>query len=126
MSDSSRTQAFADALQSFESEKDDAALLACFADGARLIRPEADRSDTEDDPQAFWQAYLDQFGTIATSFDEVREEGDLGVLEWHSEGELATGRDIAYRGVSVLVFDGEEVTRFSTYYDTAAFVEPQA
>ena len=44
------------------------------------------------------------------------------MLEWTSTGHLTTGAEISYRGVSVLDFDaGGRVTRFTTYYDTAAF-----
>ena len=121
----SRSQQFADALQKLESSGDNADLLAQFADGAELSRPEADRSDTESDPSAFWDAYQAQFDGIETTFSAVDEAGDRGILEWTSTGKLSTGRDIEYRGVSLLTFgEDDKVSRFATYYDTAAFVEP--
>jgi ketosteroid isomerase-like protein len=120
-----RTQRFADALQKFESSGDSTDLVEQFADGAELTRPEADRSDSESDPSAFWDAYRAQFDGIETTFSAVDEAGDRGVIEWSSTGSLASGRDIAYRGVSLLTFgDDDRVSRFATYYDTAAFLEP--
>ena len=127
MADSARAQRFADALQEFESSGDSADLLAQYADNAELTRPEADRSDSESDPSAFWDAYRTQFDTITTSFSAVDEAGDRGILEWTSTGSLSTGRDIEYHGVSLLTFDDDDkVSRFATYYDTAAFLEPSA
>ena len=121
----SRSQRFADALQKFESSGDNADLLDQFADGATLSRPEADRDDSETDPAAFWDAYGAQFDGIETSFSAVDETGDRGILEWTSTGKLSTGRDIDYRGVSLLTFgEDDKVSRFATYYDTAAFVDP--
>jgi ketosteroid isomerase-like protein len=127
MSDSARAQRFADALQKFESSGDSADLLDQFAEDAELTRPEADRSDSETDAAAFWDAYLAQFDSIQTSFAAVEEAGDRGILEWLSTGSLSTGRDVDYRGVSLLTFDDDDkVSRFATYYDTAAFLEPSA
>jgi ketosteroid isomerase-like protein len=126
MPDSARAQRFADALQELESSGDSAALLEQFAEGAELTRPEADRSDSETDAAAFWDAYLAQFDSIQTSFAAVDEVGDRGILEWLSTGSLSTGRTIEYHGVSLLTFDDDKVSRFATYYDTAAFIEPSA
>lgn len=127
MPDSARAQRFADALQEFESSGDSGVLVEQFADGAELTRPEADRSDSETDAKAFWDAYLAQFDSIQTSFAAVEEAGNRGILEWLSTGSLSTGRDVDYRGVSLLTFDDDDkVSRFATYYDTAAFLEPTA
>ncbi len=124
MSDNPRAQRFADALQALE-KGDDQALLDQFGDGAELKRPERKHGPgKEADASTFWQQYLAEFDSIATEFDRVVESGDEAVLEWHSSGTLATGRDIHYAGVSLLTFDGDSVSRFATYYDTAAFIEP--
>lgn len=47
-------------------------------------------------------------------------------MEWEASGQLKGGHDIAYRGVSLLDVDGEQVKAFRTYYDSAAFVTPAA
>ncbi len=126
MSDSARAQRFADALRSLEGG-DPEDLLGQFADGAHISRPEADLAGTEDDAKTFWDAYLAQFDHVETSFSSVDEAGDRGILEWTSKGALSTGRDITYRGVSLLTFgEDDRVVRFATYYDTAAFLEPTA
>jgi hypothetical protein len=124
---SSRAQRFADALTSFESSGEADDLLAQFGDGAELSRPEADLGDAGSDAAGFWEAYRAQFGEVTTTFSAVEEAGDLGVLEWSSTGTLSTGRAIDYRGVSLLHFgEDDTVSRFATYYDTAAFLEPRS
>ena len=122
-------QRFADALQEFERSGDVEAFVGgVFAGDAELHRPEH-RDQTESGRQGaatFWEQYRSQFDGIASSFSRVEERGGLGVLEWTSEGSLSTGRPIRYAGVSVLDLDGEgRVTRFATWYDTAAFIAPQ-
>jgi hypothetical protein len=87
--------------------------------------PEAERGPgAEADAPTFWQQYLAEFDEVSSEFTRVTEAGDEGILEWRSSGRLASGRDIDYRGVSLLTFDGDRVARFATYYDTAAFIEP--
>lgn len=124
MSDTDRSQRFADALRSLE-EGDDQTMLDQFVEGAELNRPERKGSRGEsDDAKSFWQEYMGQFEQIATEFDRVVESGDEGILEWRSTGTLATGRSIEYAGVSLLTFVEGGVQRFATYYDTAAFIAP--
>jgi hypothetical protein len=127
VTDASRAQRFADALTSLESSGEPDDLLAQFGEGAELSRPEADRGDAGSDAAGFWEAYRAQFEDITTTFSSVDEAGDLGVLEWSSTGTLSTGRGIDYRGVSLLHFgEDDTVSRFATYYDTAAFLEPRS
>jgi ketosteroid isomerase-like protein len=124
MSDSDRSQRFADAIRQHE-EGDSQALLDQFTEDAELQRPEAERGPgAEADAPTFWQQYLAEFDEVSSEFTRVTEAGDEGILEWRSSGRLASGRDIDYRGVSLLTFDGDRVARFATYYDTAAFIEP--
>ncbi len=121
-----RSQDFADALHRLEQDGDVDTFAASFSDDAVLLRPEPGNGDEgADGARQFWQAYLDQFETIASTFSRVAEDGDLGELEWVGEGRLRTGRDISYAGVSLLSFTGDgKVERFATYYDTAAFSHP--
>lgn len=123
-----RVQRFCDALHEFERSGDEGPLVGLFSGDAVLSRPEADLSaGGSTDPQEFWAAYRAQFSDISTAFGRTHDAGDLGVLEWESEGRLAAGRPIRYRGVSLLDFEdgGDRVVRFATYYDTAAFLEPE-
>jgi ketosteroid isomerase-like protein len=122
--DTSRAERFADALTRLEQSRDTATMAEQFGDDPELRRPETDTATGDVD--GFWSKYLDQFDEIGTEFTHVAEAEDLAVLEWTSKGRLAAGRDIEYRGVSLLSFVGDRVRRFSTYYDTAAFVVPDA
>lgn len=126
MSSTDRSDRFAQALQELEGGSPDA-LLDQFADGVTLHRPERGSGvGAAADAATFWQQYRAEFEEISTEFTRIAEEGDEAVLEWRSRGRLAAGRDIDYAGVSLLTFDGDKVTRFATYYDTAAFLEPLA
>lgn len=119
-------QRFAEALQELERTRDLDPFLEVFSDGVHLIRPEG-RGDEHgrDGARRFWQAYLDQFDQIESSFSRLEESGPLAELEWTGEGVLQPGRPVSYRGVSLLELDDAGlVRRFATYYDTAAFVVP--
>lgn len=124
MTESSRSQDFADALRALEGG-DAQAILGQFAEGAELKRPERQGNrGASDDARSFWEEYMGQFEQVSTEFDRVVDAGDEGILEWRSSGTLATGRAIDYAGVSLLTFTDEGVQRFVTYYDTAAFIAP--
>jgi hypothetical protein len=125
MSDETPGQRFEAALRRLDESGDPADILACFADGAELHRPEVDTRSSTKDAAAFWTAYREQFDELTTDFNHRAETDEHAALEWETRGRLAAGRDIVYRGVSLLTFDGSgTVTRFATYYDTAAFLEP--
>jgi ketosteroid isomerase-like protein len=117
-----RAPAFAEALQTFEQDRDLDAFARVFAPDAELLRPEQRSGEQgEDGLRTFWQQYLDQFATIRSEFSRVAEAGPLGELEWTSKGSLGGGAEVEYEGVSLLEFgDDGRVTRFATYYDTAA------
>lgn len=123
MSEKTRSEKFAQALQQLEQGNTEE-LLSMFASGARLQRPEQDRQGAEEDAETFWEQYLGQFSEVSTEFERVVEAEDEGILEWRSTATLTAGKHIEYAGVSLLTFEGDEVTRFATYYDTAAFNSP--
>ena len=124
MTAETRTDRFVEALHRMD-EGEAAPLLELFAEGATLQRPEKDASGADQGHEEFWRQYREVFSSLSTEFVSVREEGDLGVLEWTSTGTLTTGREVSYAGVSLLEFSGDLVQRFATYYDTAAFVSPE-
>lgn len=122
-------QQFADALQCLEQDREVEKFVGeVFADDVELHRPQQGQAmQGSQGAQEFWQQYLAQFDTVRSTFSRVVDSGDLGVLEWSSEGQRASGDssggDISYAGVSILDFDGEgRVRRFATYFDTAAFL----
>jgi ketosteroid isomerase-like protein len=127
MTDTARADAFSKALQEMEKSGDAEDLLAQFGDGAELKRPEVQHSTGSTDPDKFWSSYREQFSEISTEFTHVAEADDLAVLEWTSKATLAAGRSIEYAGVSLLTFGPDDkISRFATYYDTAAFVVPES
>lgn len=119
----SATQQFADALQRLEKERDLEEFLELFAEEVELHRTETGTVERGlEGARRYWQIYLDQFETIASTFGRVHEDGELGELEWTGEGRLASGTAVSYTGCSLLVLGAEgKVRRFATYYDTAAF-----
>jgi hypothetical protein len=128
MADTARAEMFGKALQQMEQSGDATELVAQFGDGAELKRPQLAHSQgPTTHPDKFWSAYRDQFSEISTDFSHIAEAGELAVLEWTSKATLAAGRSIEYAGVSLLTFDdNDRVSKFSTYYDTAAFVVPES
>jgi ketosteroid isomerase-like protein len=126
MPDTARAEKFSQALHKLEQSGDAEDLVAQFAPDAELRRPELDRAQGPTaDAEKFWRSYQEQFSEISTDFTDIAEADDLAVLEWTSRATLAAGRSIEYAGVSLLRFgEDDRVTRFSTYYDTAAFVTP--
>jgi ketosteroid isomerase-like protein len=122
----SRAREFTDALQRLEQDRDLDAFLSRFADDVTLLRPEpGGQEQGRDGARRFWQAYLDQFETIGSTFGRLVDADRYAELEWVSEGRLRTGRDISYAGVSLLEHDDQgAVVRFATYYDTSAFTSP--
>ncbi len=124
----SRAEQFADALNRLERGRDLDAFLDQFADGVLLVRPEPGSHETGvDGARRFWQAYLDQFERIDSTFGRLVDAEALSELEWVGDGRLASGRSVRYAGVSLLEHDSAgKVTRFATYYDTVAFMTPSA
>jgi ketosteroid isomerase-like protein len=114
-----RYRAFADGLQTFEKDGDASAFAALFGSGATAERLDARGART--DIEAFWQEYRNQFSSLSTSFHNAVEDTDQAVLEWTTEGALADGRDITYRGVTYIQLDGDKVSTLRTYYDSAQF-----
>ena len=110
---------FKAALQQAEQSGDAQPVASLFRQGAPLTNLGGDHGT---DAAKFWQVYLEQFRDIRSEFiGEIVSDG-TAALEWQSRGTLADGRSVDYRGVSVIDFDGDAVTSFRTYYDSAAFV----
>ncbi len=120
---SETAERFMQVLQEAEQTKVLEALVGMFTEDAELtnlarIEPLRGR----DGAHHFWQEYLSVFEQIRSKFINVIENEGAIVLEWISEGVLSNGEPLSYRGVSVLETFGEQVCRFRTYYDSAAFL----
>lgn len=113
---------FMDALQTIEQENEVDALVNLFSDSAELTRLTHKTYEGKDETRRFWQEYLEPFSEVSTEFFKVTEDDETVVLEWESKGKLNNGHDIHYQGVSSFDTEGDEVVRFRTYYDSAAFL----
>lgn len=117
---------FKKALQTVEQEKKPDAVLAFFGDNSTLERLNQEDYSGNDGAKKFWEEYLSTFRTQETTFHHTVETDDAVVLEWISKGELPNGKPFEYRGVSVLERDGDKVSAFRTYYDSAVFINEAA
>jgi ketosteroid isomerase-like protein len=115
-----RARRFADGLHRLDSDGDAAAFAELFADDALTQRFDA-RGERRGEVEAFWKEYRDQFQDVRTTFYNVIEGSDEFALEWTSEATLSNGRPLAYRGVTAIGLDGDQVAWLRTYYDSAQF-----
>ncbi|GBF05576.1 epoxide hydrolase [Deinococcus aerius] len=120
------TESFMQALQTIEASGDPAPLVDLFADETSLRNMTTQEWSGKEGARDFWTRYLENFQSIRSEFFHHTDDGHTGLMEWEATGKLADGADIAYRGSSVIEHDGEKVTAFRTYYDSAAFVKPAA
>jgi len=97
-------------------------MVALFSADAELRKVD-DRHDAKgsDGARTFWGEYRAVFDQIEATFTHVVSGQDSVALEWTSEGSFPSGRQFSYRGVSVLQGDGDRISGFRTYYDSAAF-----
>ncbi len=121
---SDTVQRFIDGLRQSEQGNDPGPVAALFGDDAELANLTHTRKG-KDGARQFWAEYLRAFKAVRSDFFAVNEADRFAVLEWTSTGELPAGGPIAYKGVSVLELADGRVTRFRTYYDSAAFVAPK-
>jgi len=116
------TQRFIDALHRLHTERDVDTMVGLFAEDAELRKVD-DRHDAtgQEGARTFWATYRAVFDQIEATFTQVISDEDTVALEWTSDGTFASGRQFSYRGISVLQGDGESISSFRTYYDSAAF-----
>lgn len=114
---------FKQALQQTEETRDAKHVASLFAEGARLTNLGGDHGN---DAYVFWQIYLEQFSDIRSEFANDVVSGNGAALEWQSRGTTAEGKQVDYRGVSLIDFNDQALTGFRTYYDSALFVRPDA
>lgn len=117
-------ETFKSTLQQVEQSRDPESLVALFGDDSELLNLAlTEPLRGQDGARRFWTNYLSAFATIRSTFHHTTETDKTAVLEWISEGTMATtGQPFNYRGVSVVEHDGEKVHRFRSYYDSAVFL----
>ena len=119
-------QRFVAALEDLHRDRDVGPLVDLFSDDATLGKVGMPHQDHgKQGAQAFWQQYRDVFGSIDASFRHITDGDGVAFLEWTSSGTLSDGSDFRYDGVSVLEAQGDTISAFRTYYDTAAFLNGQ-
>jgi ketosteroid isomerase-like protein len=120
------TKKFEAALGELHRDREVGALVDLFSDDATLTKAGLPHEDHgKDGARTFWQQYRDVFDAIEASYRHTVTEDDVAILEWTSNGTLRDGTDFRYDGVSVLEGDGERISAFRTYYDTAAFLSAE-
>ncbi len=117
-------ETFKSTLQQIEQSRDPAALVALFGEDSELINLAlTEPMRGTEGATKFWSNYLTAFDSIKSTFNHTTQTDTTAVLEWVSEGTMATtGQPFNYRGISVVEHDGEKVHRFRTYYDSAVFL----
>ena len=121
------TRAFVDALHELERSGDTGPMASLFTDDAAVqsIDGHDERTGPEGISELF-TTYRKQFDQLATTFTAVTEDDGGAALEWSTDATGVDGRDISYRGVTVIDLDGDTITRFSTIYDSAALLQRPA
>ncbi|MNT65138.1 SnoaL-like domain protein [compost metagenome] len=69
--------------------------------------------------RSFWHMYRETFGEIASHFDHVVTADGQAALEWTARGTGHRGQPVRYRGVSLIAFEGDRLSRFMAYFDPA-------
>ena len=120
---SDNSETFKAALKELETTRDVDTFVTMFSNDAELSSPAREKSAIgQPGAKAFWSDYLDAFETVESTFHHTHTAGDTAALEWESKGKLKKGTAIKYAGVSIVTFTGDKVSRFVTYYDSAAFL----
>src|SRR5688572_15350095 len=103
MAESATTQQFIAAFESLERDRDPEQIAQLFAPDSEVGKVVSPRhlSGTAG-ARAFWMAYRDFFGEVASSFRNVIESDGRAALEWTTTGTAANGAPISYDGVSIL------------------------
>ena len=117
-------ETFMSTLQQIEESRDPEPLVALFGADAELLNLAlTEPMKGTDGARKFWTNYLTAFEKIRSTFHHHVQTDKEAVLEWVSEGVMAaSGQPFNYRGVSVVEYEGDSVSRFRTYYDSAVFL----
>ena len=115
---------FKNTLQQIEDSRDPEPLVALFGENSELTNLAlTEPMHGQEGARKFWTQYLAAFEKISSKFNHTTLTDNTAVLEWVSEGVMATtGQPFNYRGASVVEYGGDKVTKFRTYYDSAVFL----
>ena len=111
---------FIDALRQLEEGGETGTIVGLFADGAEISNPLVKHeAGGQDAAERFWSSYRGAFTQIRSEFRKIVDSDGTAFLEWVSSGTSAKGAPFRYGGVSVIEHDGERISSFRTYFDTA-------
>jgi ketosteroid isomerase-like protein len=118
MVDTDVTQQFIDALAALERERNLELITVLFSPESEVGNIVSPRQFTgAEGARAFWEAYRDTFGEVASTFRNVIVGDGRAALEWTTKGTSAAGAPISYEGVSILEMADGKITRFRAYFD---------
>ena len=113
-----RAQRFVDALTKLEETGEMDALLALFSDDAQVSNVVSHRTfQGQDGARKFWTEYKGMLQQVKSTFRNMIESGDRVALEWESSGTAHNGAAVDYEGVSIIEWDGDQISRFYAYFD---------
>ncbi|MGQ9675289.1 MAG: nuclear transport factor 2 family protein [Chloroflexota bacterium] len=117
---------FIRALDELERTKDSKPIGDLFSDDAVLYNPMLTGGVRgREGVERFWQQYRGTFKDVKSLFRRRLACGNVGVLEWYSDGHLSdTGMPVHYSGVSIFEHDGQRIRQFNVYYDSVHLMHP--
>lgn len=116
-------QRFIQALEGFEANGDDKALIALFSERAEISNVATHEGlRGKDGARQFWREYRGTLKDVRSTFRNCIESGSRVALEWNTTGVSFNGAQIDYDGTSILEWDeaGECILRFTAYFDPRA------
>jgi alkyl sulfatase BDS1-like metallo-beta-lactamase superfamily hydrolase len=125
MANSEWVQQFIDALHTLEQNDDQSPMMQLYADDCELwTLTHKEPLQGKAEIGKFWETYRKNFEFINSEFVRVIESEGRAALEWQAKGSLSNnGSGITYWGVTILDFNGSQITRFASYYDMKPFMD---
>jgi ketosteroid isomerase-like protein len=109
-------------------------LLEVYAEDAVLTVPDAPPAEGREAIGEMWKGFLDAFPDDSPTVERILVDGDTVIVEFRSDqtnsgplllpsGETlpATGRRIAFQGVSISDVEDGQITRETFYWDSVLF-----
>ena len=115
------TDNFIEALRIVEEKRDVEPLAALYSETAKVGNVIAsDQFTGQQGARNFWTEYRGTFETAKSSFRNVIIGDERAALEWSTAGISFEGKTFQYSGVTLLEFEGDQISRSIAYFDPAA------
>ena len=115
------TNNFIEALRILEEKRDVELMATLYSEAAKIgnvIAP--DQFTGQQGARNFWTEYRGAFESAKSSFRNVIIGDERAALEWTTEGTSFDGKPFQYAGVTLLEFEGNQISRSSAYFDPSA------